>query len=88
MVEQGWCDFVPELLEISDHDTREKVLHLLEVLLPHCRHFKSNPALLDRLASLSRDYHSLATEESSDAGNVDEYFSSLVSLVDRILSQI
>ena len=42
MLNQGWCNLIPTLLEAPDHDAREKVLLMMQLVLQPCeQHYQS-----------------------------------------------
>ena len=85
MIEQGWCDLIPKLLDFSDHDTREKVLSAMSTLKDHCKR-NFYPAL-PTLHKLKIEYTKLA-EEDEKSGEDDGYFSELLVSINHLLDQI
>ncbi|XP_030841956.1 nucleotide exchange factor SIL1 [Strongylocentrotus purpuratus] len=86
VIEGGWCDAVPILLSVPDHDTREKILFSLNTLRLFCD-YSSNVDLQSRLETLRKEYGKLAEEESLN-GDGDDFFHSLHSTVDGIIKAI
>ena len=83
MQEAGWCELIPGLLNVEDHDAREKVLHAMLTLVSKCRSDFSL-ALTD-LRRLESEYKILALREEEEG---DDYFASLVSLVSTMLTSV
>lgn len=83
MVEQGWCELVPTLLDSPEHDSREKILNAMKTLTNVCSiKFKT---LEPKLNKLRQEYIKLAKEETSED---DRYFTSLLQTVDKMISLI
>ncbi|TRZ14965.1 hypothetical protein HGM15179_012141 [Zosterops borbonicus] len=88
VVEQGWCALVPNLLAMPEHDTREKVLKLVGVLVAFCReHYRGDPALGTTLSLLRSEYEELAAEEQRE-GDKDGYFRELLSSINTIIQEL
>nr|XP_031361912.1 nucleotide exchange factor SIL1 [Lonchura striata domestica] len=88
VVEQGWCALVPNLLAMPEHDTREKVLKLVGVLVAFCReHYRGDPALGTTLRLLRSEYEELAAEEQRE-GDKDGYFRELLGSVNTIIQEL
>ncbi|KAI1233978.1 Nucleotide exchange factor SIL1, partial [Lamprotornis superbus] len=88
VVEQGWCALVPNLLAMPEHDTREKVLKLVGVLVAFCReHYRGDPALGTTLSLLRSEYEELAAEEQRE-GDKDGYFRELLGSVNTIIQEL
>ncbi|RLV92178.1 hypothetical protein DV515_00013893, partial [Chloebia gouldiae] len=88
VVEQGWCALVPSLLPMPEHDTREKVLKLVGVLVAFCReHYRGDPALGTTLSLLRSEYEELAAEEQRE-GDKDGYFRELLGSVNTIIQEL
>lgn len=50
MLEQGWCELVPTLLDSPEHDSREKILNAMKTLSDVCSEkFKSLESKLNKL---------------------------------------
>lgn len=81
MMEHGWCDRIPSLLQLSDHDSREHVLTAMQTLVDSCKpKFRQSR---DKLDKLKLEYVQLAHEE--DDG---DYFRNLVSVIDKLLQNV
>ncbi|XP_060571318.1 nucleotide exchange factor SIL1-like [Ruditapes philippinarum] len=81
MKEQGWCEKIPTLLQVSDHDSREHVLNAMKTLVNSCRNNFIQTSIT--LHSLRTEYIELALEE--DDG---DYFSNMVTLIDSLIQDI
>ncbi|NXC29539.1 SIL1 factor, partial [Campylorhamphus procurvoides] len=88
VVEQDWCTLVPNLLAMPEHDTREKVLKLVGVLMAFCReHYRGDPALGTTLGLLRSEYEELADEEQRE-GDKDGYFRELLGSINTIIQEL
>ncbi|XP_014745103.1 PREDICTED: nucleotide exchange factor SIL1 [Sturnus vulgaris] len=88
VVEQGWCALVPNLLAMPEHDTREKVLKLVGVLVAFCReHYRGDSALGTALSLLRSEYEELAAQEQRE-GDKDGYFRELLGSVNTIIQEL
>ncbi|NXF82633.1 SIL1 factor, partial [Sclerurus mexicanus] len=88
VVEQDWCAVVPNLLAMPEHDTREKVLKLVGVLMAFCReHYRGDPALGTTLGLLRSEYEELAAEEQRE-GDKDGYFRELLGSINTIIQEL
>ncbi|KAM6055945.1 nucleotide exchange factor SIL1 isoform 1-T1 [Chlamydotis macqueenii] len=88
VVEQDWCVVVSNLLAVPEHDTREKVLKTVSVLMAFCKErFRGDRALSSTLGLLRREYEELAAEEQR-AGDRDGYFQELLGSVDSVLREL
>ncbi|XP_078589318.1 nucleotide exchange factor SIL1-like [Branchiostoma floridae x Branchiostoma japonicum] len=87
MVEAGWCQLVPTLLDSPDHDTREKVLRAMITLFTPCRNDYKSAETEQYLSVLRGEYEELVVEENrEDSG--DDYFSVLLGLVEEISTKM
>ncbi|KAI4873441.1 hypothetical protein NFI96_027293 [Prochilodus magdalenae] len=88
LAEQGWCSLVPELLASPDHDRREKALHALLAMMPHCQNqYQQNPFLTTTLAALQKEYQKLVrTEETPE--EEDGYFREILILLDSLVEKM
>ena len=83
MLEQGWCELVPTLLDSPEHDSREKILNAMKTLSDVCSEkFKS---LESKLNKLRQEYVVLAKEETSED---DQYFTMILQNLDKMISLI
>ncbi|XP_064527486.1 nucleotide exchange factor SIL1 isoform X1 [Pseudopipra pipra] len=88
VVEQDWCAVAPNLLAMPEHDTREKVLKLVGVLMAFCReHYRGDPALGTTLGLLRSEYEELAAEEQRE-GDKDGYFRELLGSINTIIQEL
>ena len=84
MVEQGWCELIPTLLDSPEHDSREKILNAMKTLNNACAStFKS---LEPKLNKLRQEYAVLAKEEQSS--DDDKYFTFILQSVNKMISLI
>ncbi|KAM9377683.1 nucleotide exchange factor SIL1 [Pholidichthys leucotaenia] len=88
LLEKGWCNMVPQLLEFSEHDYREKALHALLAMAPVCLdQYRSNGSLLALLLSLKQQYWDLVQSEMI-LGEENSYFAEIVELIDALQVKI
>ncbi|XP_077168861.1 nucleotide exchange factor SIL1 isoform X2 [Paroedura picta] len=88
IVEQGWCTIISDLLKLPKHDTREKVLKTVHVLLALCRDdYKGDHGLNHTLSRLRLEYEELVAEEQEE-GDEDGYFKELLSSINSIAQQL
>ncbi|XP_062485259.1 nucleotide exchange factor SIL1 isoform X3 [Pezoporus occidentalis] len=88
VVEQDWCVVVSNLLAVPEHDSREKVLKMVGVLMAFCRErYRGDPALSTTLSLLRSEYEELAAEEQRE-GDKDGYFRELLGSVNTIIQEL
>ncbi|XP_075020159.1 nucleotide exchange factor SIL1 [Calonectris borealis] len=88
VVEQDWCVVVSNLLAVPEHDTREKVLKTVGVLMAFCKErYRGDPALSTTLSLLRSEYEELAAEEQRE-GDKDGYFKELLGSVNTIIREL
>ncbi|XP_071426544.1 nucleotide exchange factor SIL1 [Pithys albifrons albifrons] len=88
VLEQDWCAVPPTLLAMPEHDTREKVLKLVGVLMAFCReHYRGDPALGTALGLLRSEYEELAAQEQRE-GDKDGYFGELLGSINTIIQEL
>ncbi|XP_053140932.1 nucleotide exchange factor SIL1 isoform X2 [Hemicordylus capensis] len=88
IVEQGWCTIISNLLMLPEHDTREKVLKTVHVILGFCSDsYKGDHNLNQTLSLLRQEYEELAAEEQKE-GDEDGYFKELLSSINSIAQQL
>uniref|UniRef100_A0A8C4VR96 Nucleotide exchange factor SIL1 n=1 Tax=Gopherus evgoodei TaxID=1825980 RepID=A0A8C4VR96_9SAUR len=88
VVEQGWCGIISNLLALPEHDTREKVLKTVRVLMAACRDkYQGDYALNTTLSMLRIEYEDLAAEEQREGDN-DGYFKELLSSINTIIQEL
>ncbi|XP_062443133.1 nucleotide exchange factor SIL1 isoform X2 [Rhea pennata] len=88
VVEQDWCVIVSNLLAMPEHDTREKVLKTVSVLMAFCKErYQGDQTLGTTLSLLRREYEELAAEEQRE-GDKDGYFKELLGSVNTIIQEL
>nr|XP_033783542.1 nucleotide exchange factor SIL1 isoform X2 [Geotrypetes seraphini] len=88
LMEQGWCKIISDLLFLPEHDTREKVLKAVNLLLAFCKEqYRGDQKLNATLTTLRGEYEELVTEEQK-AEEKDSYFRELLSSVNEILQNL
>ncbi|KAM6122997.1 nucleotide exchange factor SIL1 [Phoenicopterus ruber ruber] len=88
VVEQDWCVVVSNLLAMPEHDTREKVLKTVGVLMAFCKErYRGDRALSTTLSLLRSEYEELAAEEQRE-GDKDGYFKELLGSVNTIIQEL
>uniref|UniRef100_A0A8C4UBW1 Nucleotide exchange factor SIL1 n=1 Tax=Falco tinnunculus TaxID=100819 RepID=A0A8C4UBW1_FALTI len=88
VVEQDWCVVVSNLLAVPEHDTREKVLKMVGVLMAFCKErYRGDQALSTTLSLLRSEYEELAAEEQRE-GDKDGYFKELLGSVNTIIQEL
>uniref|UniRef100_A0A670Y876 Nucleotide exchange factor SIL1 n=1 Tax=Pseudonaja textilis TaxID=8673 RepID=A0A670Y876_PSETE len=88
IVEQGWCTIISNLLRAPEHDSREKVLKTVHVLLAFCKDaYAGDPVLNHTLSLLRQEYEELAEEERKE-GEEDGYFKELLHSINSIAQQL
>ncbi|XP_050928097.1 LOW QUALITY PROTEIN: nucleotide exchange factor SIL1 [Lates calcarifer] len=84
LLENGWCSLVPQLLESTEHDYREKALRALLAMAPTClNQYRSDSALLGSLLSLRDQYQEMVQSEMI-LGEENSYFAEIVDLIDAL----
>ncbi|XP_072292300.1 nucleotide exchange factor SIL1 [Eucyclogobius newberryi] len=88
LVEKNWCSLVPQLLDSSEHDYREKALKTLLVMTPMClKQYRMDKSLLTSLISLKANYEEMVYKEMTlekDTG----YFGEIIDLIDNLKTKI
>ncbi|XP_078406684.1 nucleotide exchange factor SIL1 [Cetorhinus maximus] len=88
MLEQDWCMLVPKLLTSTEHDTREKVLRTMNLMISSCRNeYQAMQGLISLLNTLRSEYEELAAEEQRE-GEQDGYFQGLLNSVNDIIKKL
>ncbi|XP_069755275.1 nucleotide exchange factor SIL1 isoform X2 [Narcine bancroftii] len=86
--EQGWCELFPKLLTSTEHDTREKVLKTMSLMMVFCREvYQAAEDLKASLIQLQLEYKNLAAEEQRD-GEQDGYFLGMLNSVNSIIEKL
>ncbi|KAM9356784.1 nucleotide exchange factor SIL1 [Symphorus nematophorus] len=84
LLEKGWCSLVPQLLESTEHDYREKALRALLAMAPVCAdQYRSDGSLLGSLLSLRDQYQEMVQSEMI-LGEENGYFAEIVDLIDAL----
>uniref|UniRef100_A0A3B3V1N2 Nucleotide exchange factor SIL1 n=1 Tax=Poecilia latipinna TaxID=48699 RepID=A0A3B3V1N2_9TELE len=84
LMEEGWCSLVPQLLQSTEHDCREKALRALLAMTPVCLdQYRSDDALLGSLLALRLQYSELIQSEII-LGEETSYFTEIVELIDSL----
>uniref|UniRef100_A0A8C6SQR9 Nucleotide exchange factor SIL1 n=1 Tax=Neogobius melanostomus TaxID=47308 RepID=A0A8C6SQR9_9GOBI len=88
LVEKNWCGLVPQLLESSEHDSREKALRaLLAMTSMCCGEYRSDRSLLTSLVHLKAHYEDMVSKEQT-LGEDTGYFGEILELVDNLKIKI
>ncbi|KAK9517608.1 hypothetical protein VZT92_022965 [Zoarces viviparus] len=84
LLDKGWCNLVPQLLESTEHDYREKALRALLAMAPMCLdHYRSDRSLLGSLLSLRDQYQEMVQSEMI-VGEENSYFVEIVELINAL----
>lgn len=84
LLEKGWCSLVPQLLESTEHDYREKALRALLAMAPMCLdQYRSDSSLLGSLLSLRDQYQEMVQSEMI-VGEENSYFAEIVELINAL----
>ncbi|XP_077957594.1 nucleotide exchange factor SIL1 isoform X2 [Gasterosteus aculeatus] len=84
LLEKGWCNLVPQLLESTEHDYREKALRALLAMAPMCLdQYRSDRSLLSSLLTL-RDQYQEMVESEMIVGEENSYFAEIVALINAL----
>ncbi|XP_014185046.2 nucleotide exchange factor SIL1 isoform X2 [Haplochromis burtoni] len=84
LLEKGWCILVPQLLESSENDYREKALQALLAMAPVCLdQYRSDGSLQASLHSLKQEYQDMIQSEIILAEE-NSYFEEIVELIDAL----
>lgn len=88
LVEKNWCGLVPQLLESSEHDSREKALRTLLTMTAMCLgEFRSDQSLQTSLLYLRAQYEEMEKKEET-RGEDTGYFGEIVELIDDLNAKI
>ena len=89
VVEHGWCQLVPRLLAISDHDTREKVLATMWTLREPCHaDFASYLSVLEKLHDEYARLSGMEIEHHGTSSDEMPYFTELLRTVDHMIQHV
>ncbi|TKS71994.1 Nucleotide exchange factor SIL1 [Collichthys lucidus] len=84
LLEKGWCSLVPQLLESTEHDYREKALQALLAMAPVCLdQYRSDSTLLGSLLYLRDQYQEMVQSEMI-LGEESGYFAEIIELIDAL----
>ncbi|XP_047440932.1 nucleotide exchange factor SIL1 isoform X2 [Mugil cephalus] len=84
LLEKGWCSLVPQLLDSTEHDYREKALRALLAMASVCLdQYRLNSSLLSSLLSLKDQYQEMVQSEMI-VGEENSYFIEIVELIDAL----
>ncbi|MEQ2187882.1 hypothetical protein GOODEAATRI_009293 [Goodea atripinnis] len=84
LMEKGWCSLVPQLLQSTEHDYREKALRALLAMASVCLdQYRSDGSLLGSLHSLRLQYSELIQSEMI-LGEETSYFTEMMELIDTL----
>uniref|UniRef100_A0A665VHD1 Nucleotide exchange factor SIL1 n=1 Tax=Echeneis naucrates TaxID=173247 RepID=A0A665VHD1_ECHNA len=84
LMETGWCSLVPQLLESTEHDYREKALQALLAMASMCLdQYRSDSSLQDSLLSLRDQYKDLFQSEMIQ-GEERDYYREIAKLIDAL----
>ncbi|XP_055015442.1 nucleotide exchange factor SIL1 isoform X2 [Boleophthalmus pectinirostris] len=89
LVETNWCSLVPQLLDSSEHDYREKALQTLIVMAPMClQQYRTDRSLMTSLTRLKTLYEEIVNKEKTVENSQTEYFEEIVELIDNLKIKI
>jgi len=89
VVEQGWCELVPRLLVISDHDAREKVLATMWSLREPCRaDFARHVSLLEALRDEYSRLSEVEIQHHESLSDEPQYYTELLRTVEHIIGHV
>ncbi|XP_059202478.1 nucleotide exchange factor SIL1 [Centropristis striata] len=84
LLEKGWCSLVPQLLESTEHDYREKALRALLAMAPVCLdQYRSDGSLHGSLLSLRDQYQEMAQSEMI-VGEENGYYAEIAELINAL----
>ncbi|XP_029297621.1 nucleotide exchange factor SIL1 isoform X2 [Cottoperca gobio] len=84
LLEKGWCSLIPQLLDSTEHDYREKALRALLVMAPVCvDQYRSHSSLLASLLSLREQYQEMVQSQMI-IGEENGYFAEIVELINAL----
>lgn len=85
MVKQGWCKLIPDLLHTTDNDTREKVLHALNIMVVGCQEEFQKTNIFNNLNNLQTEWQNIVKDVGNEEG---EYFIHLTQLVSELQNKL
>jgi len=89
VVEHGWCQLVPRLLAISEHDAREKILAAMWSLREPCRaDFADHLSMLERLHGEYTQLSEMEIRHHGSSSDEPPYFTELLRTVDYMIRHV
>ena len=89
VIEHGWCQLVPRLLAISEHDAREKVLGAMWSLREPCRaEFTNHLSMLKRLRGEYTQLSEMEIQHNGSSADEPNYFTELLQTVDFMIHHL
>ncbi|XP_070541506.1 nucleotide exchange factor SIL1-like [Ptychodera flava] len=85
LIQQGWCELIPTLLSVPEHDNREKVLNAMQIMSDNCTEQYKQKTNIEILKSLKAEYDNFAVEEAQEQ-DADRYFTGLRNLIRDLLN--
>lgn len=83
--ELSWCQYLPPLLQLTEHDKREKVLLAMTTLHDFCQSSFKDTHTRSLLTQLKSEYEELSLSEVKED---DKYFTGVLHIVDSLLQQL
>ncbi|KAK1904450.1 Nucleotide exchange factor SIL1 [Dissostichus eleginoides] len=84
LLEEGWCSLIPELLDSTEHDFREKALRAMLALAPVCvDQYRSHSSLKASLLLLREQYQDMIQSQMI-LGEENEYFEEMMDLINAL----
>ncbi|XP_033949523.1 nucleotide exchange factor SIL1 isoform X1 [Pseudochaenichthys georgianus] len=84
LLEEGWCSLIPELLDSTEHDFREKALRAMLALAPVCvDQYRSHRSLKASLLLLREQYQDMIQSQMI-LGEENEYFEEMMDLINAL----
>ncbi|KAK5897570.1 hypothetical protein CesoFtcFv8_010621 [Champsocephalus esox] len=84
LLEEGWCSLIPELLDSTEHDFREKALRAMLALAPVCvDQYRSHRSLKASLLRLREQYQDMIQSQMI-LGEENEYFEEMMDLINAL----
>lgn len=94
IINNGWCKIISDMLvnnlliEGIDHDSIERCLNLMSLVLDNCKISFFNTKLINVLYGLELTYGDLSDKELKDASADSTYFSNLKELTTKLLATL
>ncbi|KAK5865306.1 hypothetical protein PBY51_016480 [Eleginops maclovinus] len=84
LLEEGWCSLIPQLLDSTEHDYREKALRAMLALAPVCvDQYRSHSSLKASLLSLREQYQDMIQSQMI-LGEENGYFEEMIDLINAL----